>query len=384
MTEFDHGVDALLAFPLERQPATGLPPHQALQPGEAVPDEARSGEAVPGDAVSDDTSPAAAPRARRAWPLVMVGVLLATTGLVGFELARTWWVDAPLGATAGDLTVDTQPAGAGVAVDGQRRGVTPLTLSLEPGNHTVSVQIGASEVSRPVTIAAGQHVSQYFELVAEAPAASAPAAATISVVTDPAGARVSIDGQVRGVSPLTLTDLAAGEHTVVAQGATGRASRVVSVEPGATASVTFTLAAEAAPAGGWLALTSPFEVRVFVGDEAVGTSATSRIMLASGRHEVRLVSAALEYSEIVPVDIIAGQLTTLTVDPPPVDLNVNAEPWADVTIDDAGVGQTPIANVPVALGTHQLVFRHPQFGERRQTIVVTAKGPHRISMDMTR
>ena len=41
---------------------------------------------------------------------------------------------------------------------------------------------------------------------------------------------------------------------------------------------------------------------------------------------------------------------------------------------DILVGQTPIANIQISVGTHEMVFRHPQFGERKQTIVVTAKG----------
>jgi hypothetical protein len=48
------------------------------------------------------------------------------------------------------------------------------------------------------------------------------------------------------------------------------------------------------------------------------------------------------------------------------------------------VGQTPLANLSLALGTHEIVFRHPDLGERKQTIVVTAKGPNRIAVDLTR
>jgi hypothetical protein len=38
----------------------------------------------------------------------------------------------------------------------------------------------------------------------------------------------------------------------------------------------------------------------------------------------------------------------------------------------------------VQLGSHVVIFRHPDLGERRQTVVVTARGPNRISMDLTR
>jgi len=63
-------------------------------------------------------------------------------------------------------------------------------------------------------------------------------------------------------------------------------------------------------------------------------------------------------------------------------LSINATPWADVWIDGQSAGQTPIANLQVTLGGHEVLFRHPQLGERRQTVVVNGQSPTRISMDL--
>jgi hypothetical protein len=81
---------------------------------------------------------------------------------------------------------------------------------------------------------------------------------------------------------------------------------------------------------------------------------------------------------------MAGQTTPIRVDPPKVSVSVNARPWAEVLLDGSSVGQTPIANLLVAVGPHEMVFRHPQLAERRQTITVTAKGPNRVAADLTR
>jgi serine/threonine-protein kinase len=51
---------------------------------------------------------------------------------------------------------------------------------------------------------------------------------------------------------------------------------------------------------------------------------------------------------------------------------VNATPWAEVWIDGRSLGETPLANVEVPVGEHELVFRHPDLGERRQRVVVRA------------
>ena len=79
-----------------------------------------------------------------------------------------------------------------------------------------------------------------------------------------------------------------------------------------------------------------------------------------------------------------GQTVSIRVDAPKASVSVNARPWAEIIVDGANVGQTPIANIQITVGTHEMVFRHPQLGERRETIVVTAKGPNRIAADLTK
>ena len=41
-----------------------------------------------------------------------------------------------------------------------------------------------------------------------------------------------------------------------------------------------------------------------------------------------------------------------------------------------------LANLSVPVGSYEAVFLHPQFGEKRQAISVTAGAPMRVSMDM--
>jgi hypothetical protein len=53
-----------------------------------------------------------------------------------------------------------------------------------------------------------------------------------------------------------------------------------------------------------------------------------------------------------------------------------------VFIDGQRVGETPIGNLSVPIGPHEVVFRHPQFGEKRHAISVTLSGPVRLSVDM--
>jgi serine/threonine-protein kinase len=274
-----------------------------------------------------------------------------------------------------------RPAGASVSLDGQPFGTTPLTLSVVPGPHTIGIRSGATERVLPVTVAAGADIVRDLEM---APLDSSAALGALSVTTDPPGAHVTVDGTPAGTSPLMVEALTAEPHTVVVTAATGSAERTVTVASGHTAMVVFSLPKVSGPVGGWLSVAAPFEVQVIEKDEVIGVGGAAKIMLAAGRHDIVLANRALDYQEIRHVEVSAGGTTTVRVDPPKVALSVNARPWADVAMDGTDIGQTPIANVTAAVGTHQLVFRHPQLGERRQSVVVTGKGPNRVAIDLTK
>jgi hypothetical protein len=331
---------------------------------------------------------AAPPTSRRSGPAIRVdrssaGILLiATLSALGtFTLVRSRVASArattPPAAT---LTVGTEPAGAELFIDGRRRGPTPLTLSIEPGAHTLTLRRAGVERSVPLTVNAGAQIAQYFELTPPEPAV----AARLSIVVDPPGARVSVDGRPRGVSPLVIEDLAAGAHSVVVASNAGSAERRISTEAGTTKEVVFSLPRSSASLGGWLSVTSPFHVDVLEHDEVVGSSGITKVMLPAGRHDVVLRNDTVGYEVRRSVDVIAGTVAKIAVVAPNAALSVNARPWADVAIDGAAVGQTPLANVMIPVGTHEITFRHPQLGERTQTVVVTAGGVNRVAVDLTR
>ena len=57
---------------------------------------------------------------------------------------------------------------------------------------------------------------------------------------------------------------------------------------------------------------------------------------------------------------------------------------AEVTVDGRALGETPIANFTLRAGTHEIVFRHPQHGELKQTVVVKAGENGRVTVNMAR
>jgi hypothetical protein len=335
-------------------------------------------------------SPADPASRRRFWAAIaaaVIGVLVAVgAGVMAYNptassAALLWARSLPGSFTTpapATLTVTTRPEGAQVSLDGEPRGVTPLTLSVPPGEHQLRVRVGSQERVLSLTAAPGADIARDFELVA-------PVAATggLSVVTDPPGAQVTIDGRHSGASPVNVDALAVGDHTIAIAGATGSAERTVAVSAGQNATVYFSLPRVAGPVGGFLSVSVPFEIQVVERGEVIGASGSTRIMLPAGRHDITLVNKTLEFQDSRRVDIVAGQTTVVRIDPPRVRVNINARPWAEVSIDGQDFGQTPISNATITVGTHQLVFRHPQLGERRQSVVITTKGPQRLAVDLT-
>ncbi len=301
------------------------------------------------------------------WIVAALGGLALVEAVVigGLIYQRRQVAAAPV--AAGPLVlVESDIAGAEVIVDGKRAGSTPVMLPLNAGMR--SIHLVPTEAAAAAAAAA------------PANAALPAGQGQLEVTSDPAGARVSIDGTRRGVTPLTLP-IPSGQHSVVVSDGTTTASRTVTVSAGTTS----TVMAAMAPAGtvaGWLTITAPFDLQVFEGGNLLGTTSAARIMLAAGHHDLDLRNTALGFESKASVDIQPGKTVTAPVTVPNGSLSVNALPWANVLVDGKEVGTTPLANLEVTLGNHELVFRHPQLGERRQTVTVTAKGPLRIVTDL--
>jgi hypothetical protein len=274
--------------------------------------------------------------------------------------------------------ITTNPSGAQAVVDGRPRGATPLTLALAAGPHKLELRGPGGSRTIPITITAGTQLAQFIELP-QAPSG----VGQMQIRTEPAGARVTVDGVARGISPVLVAQLSAGEHSVVLESDLGSVKQTVTIESGATAQLVVPMAApEGAPLSGWVSVSSPLELQLFEGDQLLGTSRSDRIMVSAGRHDIDLVSEAFGYRATRSVQVAAGKVATIATEMPSGTIALNATPWAEVWINGAKIGETPIGNHQMPIGTHEIVFRHPELGEQQHTLTVTLKDVARISADM--
>ena len=192
-------------------------------------------------------------------------------------------------------------------------------------------------------------------------AATLPAAAAI-----PLASCESAPAPAPAASPAPTTGVAKGPSTP------GRTDAV----PAATPPVDKSMLA------GSVSVATPVPMQVLLKGRVVATTEAASFMLPVGTQELEFVNENVGYRARRTVSIQAGKTTAVSLNPPTGTVNINAVPWAEVWLEGQRLGETPLGNLRVQICSPELIFRHPDLGERRATVLVTLKEPARISMDL--
>jgi hypothetical protein len=312
---------------------------------------------------------------RRDRSLPSLGVFLKIVAAVVVVILAGVGVSLFRGSTPtlenGTLTLESTPPGSDVFVDGQPKGKTPITIPVAAGKHEIRLARRGVNHVVPVVVEAGKaHVERHTW-------SNVKPAGGLRVTSTPPGAAVLVDGKPQGQTPIELPDLAVGRHTVVIQGRGGSIRRTVRVTAGEQAAVDVELFS------GFLKVFAPVELQLSVRGRPLASAGGDAIMLPAGTHEILAVNVPLGYRGTHTISIEPGQTANLTIEPTG-RLSLNAVPWAEVVIDGASVGDTPIANRSVPIGVHQIVFRHPDHGERRFTTTVKFNQVATVTADLTK
>ncbi|MDD3656572.1 MAG: PEGA domain-containing protein [Atribacterota bacterium] len=112
----------------------------------------------------------------------------------------------------GTLSINSNPSGAGVFLDNQYKGDTPLNLKDVPvGQYSIKLVLsGYEDWNSSVAVLPILTVKIAADLV---PLAK-PAVGSIAVNSNPQGARVYLDNAYKGQTPLNLRDITVGRHTL--------------------------------------------------------------------------------------------------------------------------------------------------------------------------
>ena len=329
-------------------------------------------------------------------------------------------------AEPGTIQFATTPSDPVVIFDEQPVAATssPFIIpNVTPGEvHLIEVRkTGFRTWSTQVTLSPGQNLQlATVELTPNEGETATPAGETggFVVSSEPAGARVLVDGTERGRTPVTVSDLSVGAHTLRIE-ADGRAPheqtvQVAAGEPQTIPTVTLgssnvTVRFTSDPRGARVSLVRGNEVR------RVGDTPTSfEVDTSGGTWTVEMTRSGYETWE-EPLEIPSGQTThrvdaeleregrvavntgrmvrmvtmtggggTMMGGGETMDtemasgggfgtLRLQSRPWSQVSIDGRSVGNTPQMNLRLSAGSHRVTLVNPDFNIRHNiTVNITA------------
>ncbi|WP_224247431.1 serine/threonine-protein kinase [Hyalangium gracile] len=328
---------------------------------------------------------------------VMAGVgalaLVALVGL-GFMLARPSEPPVPV---EGELTVESDPPGATLVVDGLESKVkTPGTLRMLALEQDIRVRVQKEgREAREVTVKLTRQAASKTVSVLLPPEQARPG--TISLVTEPPGAAVVLDGKLQeGTTPLTLPEVASGVEHLIRVSLAGHLDEAatVKVEPGVTVPVKLALKAVPAPAleptpevasdprakkgrkdgvTGEVEISSTPPADVFYGGKKLGRTPTT-VKLPAGKVALTFVNAELDLRQTTSVNVDAKGKTRSAIEFRKGKIAADARPWADVYIGERKLGTTPLAPREVYEGSYTLRLVNSELGAIKAVKVVVEPG----------
>ncbi|HSK08338.1 MAG TPA: PEGA domain-containing protein [Vicinamibacterales bacterium] len=307
------------------------------------------------------------PRRTPSWAVVAAAVCVLIVIAAGAIVAPMAWSRAMGGPPIGQLVVESDPSGADIVLDGKEAGRTPATLTVAPGPHHLEVRGGGSSRAAWVTVPEGEPLTHKVSM----PEAALRAALTI--MTNPPGGTVSVDGTDHGKAPVRLQDLTPGTHRILAVGPFGPVEEELRVEGGTSSSVTVATV-------GWVKIRAPYPLEVSEKGQVYGETSGQALMVPAGRHHFDLVNADVALKVRQFAHVPAGSVVTIPFEPPLGMMNLSSDEPAEVLLDGSLIGRTPMTTLPVPLGPHEVVFRHGTLGDVRYSVNVSLAAPVRLAV----
>jgi hypothetical protein len=121
----------------------------------------------------------------------------------------------------GDLRIRSNPAGAAVFVNNNYKGTTISSTALyvtqlTPGSYTVRVTLANYQTyTETAVVTAGSVNEIYANMASVVPGPTPNTNGQITVRSSPSGANIYVDNAYMGLTPLTLVNIPAGDHTII-------------------------------------------------------------------------------------------------------------------------------------------------------------------------
>lgn len=276
----------------------------------------------------------------------------------------------------GTFYISTDPAGAKVWIDDEQQdGITPLLVDNQPvGKHKIYVEKG--ELS-----ASGEELVE-TNTIKRVSLTLAMAAGSINVLSIPLEATVSIDGERVGLTPLTVEDVLAGEHTLeIEKSDYIRHAEKVVVKKNEIEKVEVYL--EKMPL--LLVLSEPTGALLFVDKKRKGTTPSKTLRLNPGKHDILLSLSDYEFYT-TSVELMPGAEEEINCkmvrEAGYIDIT-SSPPGVTIYLDGEFKGKSPLTLYRIPTGLHKVVANMDGYLASDQRIEVRHKMTTKVDLKLT-
>ena len=306
----------------------------------------------------------------------------ATTSISGATISSVYCPMVPDNSGNG-LYIISNPSNGIVYLDGKQNGVTPILLSsIAAGTHTIQIRLyGYDEWKSTVDF----HEGGTKTITANLNQEDNDLDQGINVSSSPGGAKVMLDGLAKGITPITLNNVAAGIHILQIDypGYTSWKSTIDVPETGIQ-DIAVTLKGESTASPGWITVSSgPGNASVMLDGSYVGRTQSGSFLdmdtISPGEHTVALELPGYQpYSTqaiVSPGQVCPVNATLQPLPGPGVDgaLSVTSDPaGATVSVDNISLGISPVTVDNIADGDHMVTLTKDGYRNYSDSIAVTA------------
>ncbi|NLB69005.1 MAG: PEGA domain-containing protein [Lentisphaerae bacterium] len=274
------------------------------------------------------------------------------------------------------VLIKSTPPGAKITLDGSSIGETPRLLpELQIGSYRVEMSLEGYKPQRlDLNVTSGRPQRLNIEL--------ASSSATLDVTSEPIGAEVTVNGILRGTTPVTVEKIPEGSSTVIV---TAEGYETYQEQVSLEAGDKFTLHTPLKPIPAKLTvITIPEGARVYVNNEFKGESPVTLENLTSGTYRLRVEK---ESHEILARKVILGnnqasteklRLTAkvrgliLETSPAGVTVLAGGKELGTTIAEEDKTDQIsePLELQNIPIGRQEIVFFKKGYAEEKRTIEI--------------
>ncbi|MBR1369104.1 hypothetical protein RJ53_06185 [Methanocalculus chunghsingensis] len=287
----------------------------------------------------------------------------------------------PTPSPEGYFSIDSQPRGATVRIDGHYVGTTPITRSVTSGTtHRVQIELAGYESWAGTYTAYSGQTSPIYAALTPNP----PSTGFLAVTSNPSGADVYVDGSYRGYAPMTVGNLNVGSHTIELRLAGYSAYRSnIQIYAGQTTNVNAQLSRTTPTTGSIGVQSFPSGASIYLDGNFQGTTFANDyfdiIDIPVGTHSITLRKPG--YNDYTTSATVTGGTlkyvtATLTPASSPATtgkVSFNSAPGgAEVYLDNLFRGYAPVIVPDIEPGTHSVTVKMQGYTDWTSTVAVTA------------